>query len=110
MKPVDQVGRGVANFFDAEIRPSLSGGKAILYGVVVGRVVSNAQNLIQQYAALLSPLGLIDGNMVDVEGIAAELRKQMDKSGGSMMIRIMNDEFKFTSADVDSLLKHIERA
>ena len=26
MKTVDQIGRGVANFFDEEVRPSLSGG------------------------------------------------------------------------------------
>lgn len=100
----------MASFFDAEVRPSLSSGKQILYGITVGRIAANAPKLIAQYAPILSPLGILQGDMIDAEGLAAELRNQMTRSGGTLTVRIMNDEFVFKPQDVDSLLRHIERA
>ena len=110
MKTVDQVSRGVANFFDTEVRPSLSGWKAIAYGVAVGRIAKGLPRLMEQYAAILVPLGIVEDGMVDVEGLAAELRSQMEKSGGELTIPIMGDAFTFKPHDVDSLARHIERA
>lgn len=110
MKTVDQVSRGVANFFDEEVRPSLQGWKAVAYGVVIGRVLAGLPQMVEQYAPLLSPLGILKDGMIDAEGLAAELRRQMEKSGGSMVIPVMKDVFTFTPNDVDSLLRHIERA
>lgn len=110
MKSVDQVSRGVANFYDTEVRPSLSGWKAIAYGVAVGRIAKGLPRLMEQYAAFLVPLGIVDSGMVDVEGLAAELRSQMERSGGELTIPVMGDVFTFKPHDVDSLVKHIERA
>ena len=110
MKSVDQISRGVASFFDAEVRPSLSSGKGILYGIAVGRIAANAPNLVAQYAPILSPLGILQGDMIDAEGLATELRNQMARSGGTLSVRIMNDEFVFKPQDVDALMRHIERA
>lgn len=110
MKTVDQISRGVASFFDTEVRPSLSGGKQILYGIAVGRIAANAPNLVAQYAPILSPLGILQGDMIDAEGLAAELRNQISRSGGQLAVRILGDEFVFKPQDVDSLMRHIERA
>lgn len=110
MKSVDQISRGVANFFDAEVRPSLSSGKGILYGIAVGRIAANAPNLIAQYAPILSPLGILKDGMIDAEGLATELRNQMSRNGDTLTVRIMNDEFVFRPGDVDSLVRYIERA
>lgn len=110
MKTVDQVSRGVANFFDAEVRPSLSGWKAIAYGVAVGRIAKGLPGMMEQYAAFLVPLGIVKDGMVDVEGLAAELRSQMDKSGGELSVTVMGDTFTFKPHDVDSLVRHVERA
>ena len=110
MKSVEQISRGVANFFDTEVRPSLSSGKQILYGIAVGRIAANAPKLVAQYAPILSPLGILQGDMIDAEGLAAELRNQMSRNNGTMTIRIMNDEFVFRPQDVDALMRHIERA
>jgi hypothetical protein len=110
MKSVDQVSRGVAGFFDDEIRPSLSSGKGILYGIAVGRIMANMPNLIAQYAPILSPLGIAKDGMIDAEGLATELRNQMARSGGTLSVRIMGDEFLFKPQDVDALMRHIERA
>ena len=110
MKTVDQISRGVASFYDAEVRPSLPGWKAIAYGVAVGRVASRLPVLMDQYAAILAPLGIVQDGKVDAEGLAAELRKQMDKSGGTLTFNVMGDTFAFKPSDVDALMHHIERA
>ena len=110
MKSVEQISRGVANFFDAEVRPSLSSGKQIVYGIAVGRIAANAPALVTQYAPILSSLGILKDNMIDAEGLAAELRNQMARSGGMLSVRIIGDEFLFKPQDVDALMRHIERA
>lgn len=110
MKTVDQISRGVASFYDTEVRHSLSGWKAIAYGVAVGRVASRLPVLMEQYAAILAPLGIVQDGKVDAEGLAAELRKQMEKSGGALTFSIMGDAFTFKPTDVDALMHHIERA
>lgn len=110
MKSVDQVSRGVASFFDEEVRPSLSGWKAIAYGLAVGRIAKGLPGMMEQYAAFLVPLGVVENGMIDVEGLAAELRSQMEKNGGELRFRVMGDEFAFKAHDVDSLMRHIERA
>ena len=110
MKTVDQISRGLANFFDAEVRPSLSGWKAIAYGVAVGRIAGRLPALMEQYAAILVPLGIVEDGMVDAEGLATELRSQMDKNGGALNIPVMGDVFTFKPHDVDTLMRCIERA
>ena len=110
MKTVDQISRGVANFYDAEVRPSLSGWKQIAYGIAIGRAAANAPQMVEQYAPILSPLGILKDGMIDAEGLAAELRQQMEKSGGKLSIPVLGDVFTFTPTDVDSLMRHIERA
>jgi hypothetical protein len=55
-------------------------------------------------------LGILKDGMIDVEGLAAELKGQMLKNGGSLDVPIVGDVFTFKPADVDSLVRHIERA
>ena len=110
MKTVDQFSRGVANFFDAEVRPSLSGWKAIAYGIAVGRLAANAPQLLERYAPVLRAMGILRDGMIDVEGLGAELKEQMRKGDGELSIQIMGDAFTFKPSDVDTLLRHIERA
>lgn len=110
MKTVDQVSRGAANFFDEGVRPSLPGWKAIAYGVAVGRIASNAPKLLERYEGELTMLGILKDGMIDVEGLAADLKEQMQRSGGDLSITLMGDTFTFKPADVDSLVYCIERA
>lgn len=110
MKTVDQISRGVANFFDEEVRPSLSGGKAILYGIAVGRIAANAPQMIEQYATVLTALGILKDGELDAEGLSEELRSQMTRNGGTLSVNVLNDTFIFKPQDVDALMRHIERA
>lgn len=110
MKTVEQISRGVADFYDKEVRPSLSGWKAVAYGVAVGRLANGLPGLIEQYASVLVPLGIVKDGMVDVEGLASELRSQMEKNGGTLSIPVMGDTFTFKPHDIDALMRCIERA
>lgn len=110
MKTVDQVARGLASFYDVEIRPSLAGWKGIAYGVAIGRIAAGLPRLVEQYAPVLSPLGILVEGKIDAEGLATELRKQMEKGEGKLTVQLMGDTFTFTPSDVDALMRHIERA
>lgn len=110
MKTVDQISRGAADFYDTEVRPSLSGWKAIAYGVAVGRIAASAPQLIERYEAPLTALGILQDGLIDAEGLAAELKNQMQRSGGELTIPIIGDTFTFKPADVDALMRCIERA
>lgn len=55
-------------------------------------------------------MGLIHGDQIDVEGLAAEIKEQMRKNGGELVVPVMGDEFRFSATDIDSVLRHIERA
>ena len=110
MKTVDQVSRGAANFFDEEVRPSLQGWKAIAYGVAIGRMASRLPQIIERYAGVLDMLGVVKDGQIDIEGLAAELRTQMQRSGGELVVPIVGDTFTFKPHDVDNLIRHIERA
>ena len=110
MKSIDQVARGVADYYDVVVRPTLTGGKAILYGLAVGRAASRAREIVGRYEDVLTMLGVYKDGMLDVEGLAAEMRAQMNKNGGVLIVPIGKDEFRFKPEDVDELVRHIEKA
>lgn len=111
MATVNQIAAGVAHFYDSEVRPSISGAKAILYGVAVGMAAAKPDNLIGKYKPTLKMLGVMtDDENVDVAALGAEIKNQMNKSGGFISFDIGQDTFRFNAADVDRLVDYINRA
>lgn len=111
MATVNQIAAGVAHFYDSEVRPSVSGAKAILYGVAVGMAASRPDNLIGKYKPMIKTLGIMtDDENVDVAALGAEIKSQMNKSGGFISFDIGQDTFRFNPADVDRLVDYINRA
>ena len=111
MATVNQIAAGVAHFYDSEVRPSISGAKAILYGVAVGMAASRPDNLIGKYKPTLKMLGVMtDDENFDVAALGAEIKSQMNKSGGFISFDIGQDTFRFNAADVDRLVDYINRA
>lgn len=111
MATVNQIAAGVAHFYDSEVRPSISGAKAILYGVAVGMAAGRPDNLIGKYKPTLKMLGVMtDDENVDVAALGAEIKSQMNKSGGFISFDIGQDTFRFNAADVDRLVDYINRA
>ena len=111
MATVNQIAAGVAHFYDSEVRPSISGAKAILYGVAVGMAAGRPDNLIGKYKPTLKMLGIMtDDENVDVAALGAEIKNQMNKSGGFISFDIGQDTFRFNAADVDRLVDYINKA
>lgn len=111
MATVNQIAAGVAHFYDSEVRPSISGAKAILYGVAVGMAAGRPDNLIGKYKPTLKMLGVMtDDENVDIAALGAEIKSQMNKSGGFISFDIGQDTFRFNAADVDRLVDYINRA
>lgn len=113
MKTVDQISRGVAHFFDTEVRPSLNGTKGILYGMAVGVAMNNAGKIVAQYMPTMQLMGIADGSgQIDVEALGAELKKQMRAGGGELVLNVGiggKDQFTFRETDVDRLIEAINR-
>ena len=111
MATVNQIAAGVAHFYDSEVRPSISGAKAILYGVAVGMAAGRPDNLIGKYKPTLKMLGIMtDDENVDVAALGAEIKNKMNKSGGFISFDIGQDTFRFNAADVDRLVDYINKA
>lgn len=111
MATVNQIAAGVAHFYDSEVRPSISGAKAILYGVAVGMAAAKPDNLIGKYKPTLKMLGVMtEDESVDVAALGTELKNQMGKNGGYISFDVGQDTFRFNSADVDRLIDYINRS
>lgn len=111
MATVNQIAAGVAHFYDSEVRPSISGAKAIFYGVAVGMAAARPENLIGRYKPTLKALGIMtEDENVDVAALATEIKNQMSKAGGSLSFDVGQDTFRFSAADVDRLVDYINRA
>lgn len=63
-----------------------------------------------QYSAVLTPLGILKDGEIDAERLAAERKNQMQRSGGALTVPVLGDVFSFHQADVDALMRCIERA
>lgn len=110
MKSAEQIARGAAAYFDAEVRPAMTGTKGVLYGVAVGTMLSNPARLLDKYGGVLDVMGIRDGEQIDVEALGVQLKQQMTKNGNELVFRLFGDDFTFHPADVDNLLRYIERA
>ncbi len=111
MATVNQIAAGVAHFYDSEVRPSISGAKAILYGVAIGMAASKPDNLIGKYKPTLKTLGIMtDDENIDVAALGAEIKNQMNRSGGYISFDVGQDTFRFNAADVDRLVDYINRS
>lgn len=100
---------GIANYVDAEIVSKMAGSwKAWVVGGVTGLVVARADNLITALSAnpIAIALGLVEGENIDVDAIAGELRKQAQKGTATVVVPLIGP-ITFGPSDVDSLYRHI---
>lgn len=118
MVTVNQIERGLANWLDQEVVPTLSFNGQ--YGALKrGAVVAAATLAVKKTTTMLTALatspaaaliGLSnEGGEIDIEGYAEEFRKQMPASGYKVSIPYVA-EITFTPADVETLLRYINNA
>jgi hypothetical protein len=109
MIPYNQVVNGVTRYIDSEIVPKVNGFSKLAVAVVLAGAVKNAGNTVEQIKTMpiIKMTGLIDEeNMVDIETIYEELKKQL--SIEPMRIELPGiGAVTFTHDDVDKLYSHI---
>lgn len=109
MIPYNQVVNGVTRYIDSEIVPKVNGFSKLAVAVVLAGAVKNAGNTVEQIKTMpiIKMTGLIDEeNMVDIETIYEELRKQVEREPISMVLPGVG-KVTFTHDDVDKMYSHI---
>lgn len=101
--------RGVAAYIDDEIVSKMAGSwKAWAIGGLAAIAVNRGDALITQYAGhpIVTGLGLMDGEMIDVDVIINELRRQASRSTATIDVPLIGP-ITFGPSDIDSLYRHI---
>lgn len=111
MVSIDKIEKGVANYLDGELMPQLqnNGLEKVIVGTVVSLAISRSGAIVAGYKdnKLVQMLGIMDGNGdVDVEVLAAELKKNIPKEGVKVDIPIIGT-MTFHKNDVDKLYEYI---
>lgn len=100
---------GVAGYVNDEIVSKMAGSwKAWLVGGTAGIAVARAGQLIDALAKnpMVTALGLIQGENIDVDVIYAELLKQAQRGSATVELPVIGP-ITFGTADVESLYRHI---
>ena len=100
---------GVAGYVNDEIVSKMAGSwKAWLVGGAAGIAVARAGQMIDALAKnpMVTALGLIQGENIDVDVIYAELLKQAQRGSATLELPVIGP-ITFGTADVESLYRHI---
>lgn len=100
---------GVAGYVNDEIVSKMAGSwKAWLVGGAAGIAVARAGQMIDTLAKnpMVTALGLIQGENIDVDVIYAELLKQAQRGSATVELPVIGP-ITFGTADVESLYRHI---
>lgn len=111
MVSVNKIEQGVANYLDAELMPQLqnNGIEKVLVGTAMSLAIRKSGAIITSYKdnKLVKMLGIMneDGD-VDVDTLAAELKKNISKEGVKIDIPIVGT-MTFHKEDIDKLHEYI---
>lgn len=86
-------GNGLAGILNGGCNANAATMAAVAAGMT--GIAANAGQMIEQYAGPLGMLGIFKDGQIDVEGLAAELKRQMQSSGGALSVPIGSDVFTF---------------
>lgn len=108
MVSVAKLEKGIASFLDAEIMPKLpaDGIERVLTGTVASLMIKKSMKSLTDNKAL-KMLGVQDDKGdIDVDTLAEEFKKNIQKDGFRVDIPVIGC-MVFHESDVDTLLKHI---
>lgn len=100
---------GAVNYIDNEIIAQMNGSlKGWGLGIVTGLMAKRAEQLFSELRQnpLLASLGVVEGEMVDIEAIYAEALRMAQKGSATVNLPMVG-AVTFRAADVESLYRHI---
>jgi len=108
MVHIDQIKIGLGRFMETEIVSKIPGWKRWVFGTGAAIILERLGEMLDQYKAhpVISALGIVDGDMVDLGTVYKHLRTQA--AGGSAQIDIpMIGTMTISAADIEKLYKMI---
>lgn len=104
--------KGAVDYIDSEIVSQMNGSlKGWGLGIVTGLMAKKAEQLFAELREmpLVASLGIVEGEMVDVEAIYAEALRAAQRSSATVNLPVIGP-VTFKAADVESLYRHITGA
>ena len=112
MVHVSKIAAGMVAYADTELVPRVSGslkawgiGAAVM--LVCDRLLAVLQLLSQN--RMVSAMGLVDGEMVDVDAVYQAVKKYAERQTATVEVPFVGC-ITFTSSDVDALYRAIKQA
>lgn len=102
--------QGIANYIDNELVGKLAGSwKSWLLGGMAGIAMARAEQLfsIARSNPIMTALGLVEGENVNVDLLYSELKKQAQKGTATATLPVIGP-VTFGPADVDALFRYIK--
>lgn len=109
MVPISRVKNGIVKYLDAEVINKLPGWKSWVFGAGAIIMLSKIDTVIAQIKEhpLVKTMGVIEGDMVDVETLYAAFEKQAQTVGAVDISIPMIGELRMGASDIDRLYNMI---
>lgn len=111
MLAFEKVLDGIARYIDKEIYTGMNDWQEVMARIAVSRVFDNREHLKNRLVnnGVIRTFGVIDEEgMVDVDGLAADLKKQIEQKGKITVSLPMFGKLTFKAEDVDNLYRTIK--
>ena len=110
MVHISSVKNGVVKFLDAEVVNKLPGWKSWVFGAGAILMLSKLDTIVENIKEhpVVKMMGVIDGDMVDIEAVYAAFKKQAQTVGSvDISIPVIGD-LRMGAADIDRLYNFIK--
>ena len=108
---LDRVLDGIAKYIDDEMYSRMNDFQEFAARVLVGRVLENSEEIQDSLInnGYIRTFGIIDSDgMVDVEGLAADIKREISRKGKITFSVPMFGKMTFVPSDVDELYQRIK--
>lgn len=113
MYSFEKVARGISEYLNNEVYKGMNDLQEVMARIVVGRLLDNEEHIKNALAGngFVRTFGFIDDEgMVDLEGIAESVKREISKKGKISISIPMFGKLTFVPNDVDILCNYIRGA
>lgn len=113
MYSFEKVARGISEYLNNEVYKGMNDLQEVMARIVVGRLLDNEEHIKNALTGngFVRTFGFIDDEgMVDIEGIAESLKREISKKGKISISIPMFGKLTFVPDDVDVLCNYIRGA